>query len=39
MMASMPEGGEVWNAPRIYKAALLCIFLSTSRGYESDTLL
>ena len=38
-MASMPEDGEVWNVSSIYKAALLCMLLSTLRGYKSNTLL
>jgi len=29
MMASIPKEGDVQKAPIIYKAALLCILLST----------
>ena len=39
MMASMPKEEDIQNAPRIHKAALLCILLSTLRGYKSSTLL
>jgi len=39
MMASMPKEGDVWNASRIYKAALLHILLSTLREYKSGALL
>jgi len=38
-MTSMPMDGEVWNAPRIQRAALLCICLKTLNGYDSGALL
>ena len=37
-MALIPKVGDVWKVPRIYKAALLCIFLSSLRGYASGAL-
>jgi len=39
VMASMSEEGDIWKAPRIHKAALFYILLSTLRRYESGALL
>ena len=38
-MASIPNVGDVQNAPMIHMAALLCIFLSSLSKYASGTLL
>jgi len=38
-MASIPNEGDVRKAPRIHKAALLCIFFKTFRGYKREALL
>ena len=39
VIALMPKERDVQNAPNIYKAAFLCMFLSTLKGYKSGTLL
>jgi len=38
-MASIPADGEVQKVSKIYRDALLCIFLSSLRGYASRALL
>ena len=38
-MALIPKDGDIKKASKIYKVALLCIFLRTLRGYESGALL
>jgi len=38
-MALIPNKGKVQNTPKIYKAALYCIFLSYLRGYARGALL
>jgi len=38
-MASMSMDGEVQNIPRIYRAALLYMYLKTLNGYNSRALL
>ena len=38
-IASIPVDGEVQKASNIHNAALLYMFLSTSSGYDSRTLL
>jgi len=39
MIASMSEEENIQNASNIYKAAILCMFLSTLREYKSGALL
>jgi len=38
-IASMPNEEDMWKVPKIYKATLFCIFLSSLRRYASGTLL
>jgi len=38
-MALIPNKEDVWKAPNIHIASLLCIFLSSLRGYNNGTLL
>ena len=39
VMASIPNMEEVLKVPRIYKAALCCIFLNSLREYLNGALL
>lgn len=39
VIASISRVEDVWKVPKIYKEALICIFLSLLRGYTSSTLL